>query len=169
MMKAKQMKQTNKIYWGIAMNKLYNNWLKIEDKSINEKLLTMTEEEQVSAFGGSLSFGTAGLRGIMGLGTNRLNEVNVCKLANAIVEYYIKNKLNSIVIGFDTRHNSKAYSRVFAKVLASNGIKVNLFKNFVPTPVLNFAISYTKSDMGIMITASHNNKIYNGIKIKKGQ
>lgn len=147
------------------MNKLYNNWLKIEDKSINEKLLTMTEEEQVSAFGGSLSFGTAGLRGIMGLGTNRLNEVNVCKLANAIVEYYIKNKLNSIVIGFDTRHNSKAYSRVFAKVLASNGIKVNLFKNFVPTPVLNFAISYTKSDMGIMITASHNNKIYNGIKV----
>ena len=58
MMKAKQMKQTNKIYWGIAMNKLYNNWLKIEDKSINEKLLTMTEEEQASAFGGSLSFGT---------------------------------------------------------------------------------------------------------------
>lgn len=147
------------------MNKLYNNWLKIEDKSIKDKLLNMTNEQQESAFGGSLTFGTAGLRGVMGLGTNRLNEVNVCKLANAIVEYYVKNKLNSIVIGFDTRHNSKAYSRVFAKVLASNGIKVNLFKNFVPTPVLNYAIAYTKSDMGIMITASHNNKTYNGIKV----
>lgn len=147
------------------MNKLYNNWLKIEDKTIIEKLSLMKDDEINSAFGGSLSFGTAGLRGIMGIGTNRLNEVNVCKLANAIVEYYIKNKLNSIVIGFDTRHNSKTYSRVFAKILAYNGIKVNLFKNFVPTPVLNFAINYTKSDMGIMITASHNNKIYNGIKV----
>lgn len=147
------------------MNKLYNNWLKIEDKTIIEKLSLMKDDEINSAFGGSLSFGTAGLRGIMGIGTNRLNEVNVCKLANAIVEYYIKNKLNSIVIGFDTRHNSKTYSRVFARILAYNGIKVNLFKNFVPTPVLNFAIGYTKSDMGIMITASHNNKIYNGIKV----
>lgn len=147
------------------MNKLYNNWLKIEDNAINEKLSLMKEDEIESAFGGSLCFGTAGLRGVMGLGTNRLNEVNVCKLANAIVEYYIKNKLKSIVIGFDTRHNSKTYSRVFARILAYNGIKVNLFKNFVPTPVLNFAINYTKSDMGIMITASHNNKIYNGIKV----
>lgn len=146
-------------------NTSINKWLKIQDKSIHEKLITMKDEVRQSAFSGSLTFGTAGLRGVMGIGTNRLNEVNVCKLANAILEYYKKNNLKSIVIGFDTRHNSKAYSRIFAKVLASNNIRVNLFKNYVPTPVLNFAIAETKSDMGIMITASHNRKECNGIKV----
>lgn len=143
----------------------YNHWLKIENKTINYKLMNMKKEEVETAFGNSLSFGTAGLRGVMGLGTNYLNEINVCKLANAVLSYYQKNNLKSIVIGFDTRHNSKLYSRIFAKVLSFNGIKVNIFKNYVPTPVLNFAIKYTESDMGVMITASHNNKSYNGIKI----
>lgn len=143
----------------------YSNWLKLQDHTITDKLLTMSELDIDSAFSGNLSFGTSGLRGIMGLGTNRLNEVNVCKLANAVLKYYQDKNLKSIVIGFDTRHNSQKYSRVFAKVMANNNIKVNLFKNFVPTPVLNYAIGATKSDMGVMITASHNNKIYNGIKL----
>lgn len=147
------------------MNNDYNKWLNIQDRAITEKLSTMDELEKDTAFSGQLSFGTAGLRGVMGLGTNRLNEVNVCKLANAIAKYYKDNNLTSIVIGFDTRHNSLKFSRVFAKVMASNGIKVNLFKSYVPTPVLNFAIGETKSNMGIMITASHNNKTYNGIKV----
>ena len=147
------------------MNKLYQKWLNIEDREIKNKLQTMNQEDIDNAFAGTLKFGTAGLRGVMGIGTNRINEVNVCKLANAIATLYKKNKLSSIVIGFDTRHNSKTYSRIFAKVLSANGIHVNLFKNYVPTPVLNFAIAETKSDMGIMITASHNNKIYNGIKV----
>lgn len=143
----------------------YKNWLNIQNNNIHSKLINMSETEKVSSFSSSLSFGTAGLRGVMNIGTSRLNEVIVCKLANAILEHYKNNNLSSIVVGFDTRHNSKLFSRVFAKVLASNGIVVNLFKNYVPTPVLNFSISKTNSDMGIMITASHNNKTYNGIKV----
>lgn len=146
-------------------NKSYNNWLKIQDKNINSELLSLSEQEIQNRFSSTLSFGTAGLRGKMELGTNRMNQVNICKLANAILEYYKKNNLKSIVIGFDTRNNSKLYSRIFAKVLASGGIKVNLYKNYVPTPVLIFSIKQTNSDMGIMITASHNQKMYNGVKV----
>lgn len=146
-------------------NKAYNKWLKIQDKSINSELLSLSEQEIQNRFSSTLSFGTAGLRGKMELGTNRMNQVNICKLANAILEYYKKNNLKSIVIGFDTRNNSKLYSRIFAKVLASGGLKVNLYKNYVPTPVLIFSIKATNSDMGIMITASHNQKMYNGVKV----
>ena len=147
------------------MNKAYNNWLKIEDKNINAQLLGLSEQEIENRFSSTLSFGTAGLRGKMELGTNRMNEVNICKLANAILEHYKNNNLKSIVIGFDTRHNSKTYSRIFAKVLANSGIRVNLYKNYVPTPVLIYSIKETNSDMGIMITASHNQKMYNGVKV----
>lgn len=147
------------------MNNLYAKWLKIENKQIKDTLKSYTEEKIDSCFNGCLSFGTAGLRGVMELGTNRMNVVNICKLANAILTYFRKKKLNSIVIGFDTRNNSKTFSKVFAKVLADGGIKVNLFNNFVPTPVLIYSIQETKSDMGIMITASHNNKEYNGVKV----
>ncbi|MBQ7885225.1 MAG: phospho-sugar mutase [Clostridia bacterium] len=146
-------------------NKYYQKWLKINDRDINNKLTQLSDEEIANRFSGVLSFGTAGLRGKMELGTNRMNEVNICKLAFAILKYYKANNLQSIVIGFDTRHNSKTYSRIFAKVLASGGIKVNLYKNYVPTPVLIFSIKETNSDMGIMITASHNQKMYNGVKV----
>ena len=146
-------------------NKLYKNWLNIQDKEINAKLTQMSEEEVQKRFSGILSFGTAGLRGKMELGTNRINEVNVCKLAFAILKYFKSKNLKRIVIGFDTRHNSKEYSRIFARVLAHGGIKVNLYKNFVPTPVLIYSIKETNSNMGIMITASHNQKMYNGIKV----
>ena len=146
-------------------NKAYTNWLKIQDKNINYQLMNMSEQEIENRFSSTLSFGTAGLRGKMELGTNRMNEVNICKLANAILDHYKKNNLKSIVIGFDTRHNSKTYSRIFARVLAHGGVKVNLYKNYVPTPVLIFSIKETNSDMGIMITASHNQKMYNGVKV----
>lgn len=143
----------------------YQKWLKIDNKQIHEKLLSMTDEEKKAAFDGSLSFGTAGLRGIMALGTNRLNVVNVCKLANAVLTYYQRKDFKNIVIGFDTRHNSKAFAKVFATVLANGGVQVKMFSSYVPTPVLIYSIGETNSDMGIMITASHNNKEYNGIKI----
>ena len=147
------------------MNKQYNKWLKIQDKHINEELKSLSCQQIESAFGGELSFGTAGLRGIMGIGTNRINVVNVCKLAKAVLTYFKKKKLTKIVVGYDTRHNSKTYAKVFANVLADGGVYVQLFRNYTPTPVLIYAISYTYADMGIMITASHNNKEYNGIKI----
>ena len=147
------------------MNKAYEKWLTIPNRQIVDDLKKMSEEQISSAFNGSLSFGTAGLRGIMELGTNRINVVNVCKLANAVLEYFKNRNLKQIVIGFDTRINSRLYAKTFAKVMAGGGINVLLFKKFVPTPLLVFSISKTQSDMGIMITASHNNKEYNGIKI----
>ncbi|MBE7082241.1 MAG: phospho-sugar mutase [Clostridiales bacterium] len=146
-------------------NKLYEKWLKIENMAINKELKAMSEEQIASAFSGELSFGTAGLRGVMALGTNRMNEINVCRLANAILALCKNKKLKSVVVGFDTRHNSKKYSRIFAKVLSNGGIDANLFKEYVPTPVLTYSIKYLSADLGIMITASHNKKEYNGIKI----
>ena len=147
------------------MNKQYSNWLKINSKEVIEKLKEMNEQEIQENFYGELSFGTAGLRGIMSLGTNRMNEVNICKLANAILLYFKKKKYTKIVIGYDTRHNSKEFSRIFAKVLANGGVSVSLFTTFVPTPVLINSILEIKANMGIMITASHNNKNYNGVKV----
>lgn len=147
------------------MNNLYSKWLKIENKQIIEGLKSLSEEQISTNFNGTLYFGTAGLRGVMDIGTNRLNMVNVCKLANAVLKYYQKKKYKSIVIGYDTRHNSKTFATIFANVLASAGIIVNLHSAYVPTPLLIFSITETKSDMGVMITASHNNKEYNGIKI----
>ena len=146
-------------------NQQYKKWLKIENKAINAELKSMTDEQISSAFLGELAFGTAGLRGIMALGTNRINDVNVCRLANAILSLCKKKKLKSVVVGFDTRHNSKKYSRIFAKVLSNGGIEVNLFKDHVPTPVLTYSIKHLSTDLGIMITASHNKKEYNGIKV----
>jgi len=148
-----------------SSSQFYENWKQIQDKRLQKELNTLTLEEVEDNFFGHLSFGTAGLRGKMGFGTNRINEVTVCKLANAVGKYFKQNNLKSIVVGFDTRNNSKKFSRIFAKTLTANGIKVFLFKNFVPTPVVSFAITELKVDMGIMITASHNNKIYNGIKV----
>ena len=147
------------------MNKIYSNWLKIEDKLILKTLNEMDSTTIDSVFCGTLDFGTAGLRGIMVIGSNRINVVNVCKLANAVLMYFKKKNLSKIVIGYDTRHNSKQYAKVFANVFANGGVNVNLFGEFVPTPVLTYSIQKTKADMGIMITASHNNKDYNGIKI----
>lgn len=146
-------------------NNAYGKWLTIKNKQIYEELKSYPLEKLESAFGGELSFGTAGLRGIMELGTNRINVVNVCKLANAVLTYFKKKNMQKIVIGFDTRHNSKTFAKVFAGVMANGGVQVYMFNKFVPTPVLIYSISEMSADMGVMITASHNNKIYNGIKI----
>ena len=127
------------------MNKLYNKWLKIESKQIQDKLKNLSCEERESAFSGTLSFGTAGLRGIMALGTNRMNEVNVCKLASCVLMYYQKNKLNRIVIGYDTRHNSKEYANIFARVMANGGVTVNLFKSII--------LIFPRKNTGFSVTA----------------
>lgn len=149
------------------IKKIYDLWVnEIYDSQITKKLVAMTEKEILDGFCGELDFGTAGMRGIMGLGSNRMNEITVTRLASAVCSYLKENFENpSIVIGFDTRNNSKRFSRIFARVATSNGVKVYLFKNFCPTPVLSYSITNLKTSMGIMITASHNNKIYNGIKV----
>lgn len=147
------------------MNKSFQKWLNIKDEEIKQNLLSLDQKQIDENFSNSLEFGTAGLRGVMGLGTNNINSVTICKLAYSVVSLAKKNKYKNVVIGFDTRHNSKQYANIIAKVLAKSGLNVFIFKSFVPTPVLTFSIKKTKSDLGLMITASHNNKNYNGVKI----
>lgn len=147
------------------MEDRYSYWLNnIKDKNIVKKLKKLDKEKIKDNFSSSLSFGTAGVRGVMELGSNKINALTVCKLASSVGEY-LKDKSAKVVICFDTRKNSKFYSRLFAKTLKTYGVEVLLFKNFSPTPVLVFATTYYKSDLSIIITASHNRKEYNGIKI----
>lgn len=145
------------------MNEKYEYWLKnIDDKEIVKKLTALNKDKIEQNFSSSLSFGTAGIRGVMELGTNTINLLTVGKLAYALGQY-ARNK--RIVICFDTRNNSKNFSRLFAKILSDFQIEVLLFKNYAPTPTLVFASTYLKCDYAVNITASHNRKEYNGIKI----
>lgn len=147
------------------MEDRYSYWLNnIKDKNVVKKLKKLDKEKIKDNFSSSLSFGTAGMRGIMELGLNKINALTICKLASSVGEY-LKDKSAKVAICFDTRKNSKFFSRLFAKTLKIYGVEVLLFKNFSPTPVLVFATTYKTCDLSIMITASHNRKEYNGIKI----
>lgn len=121
------------------------------------------------AFYRDLEFGTGGLRGIMGAGTNRMNIYTVGMatqgLANYLVKHYGTEKKVSAVISFDSRNNNTVFADTVAGVLSANGIKVFIFDAIRPTPELSFAIRYLKCQTGIMITASHNPKEYNGYKV----
>lgn len=114
-----------------------------------------------------LEFGTGGLRGIMGIGTNRMNQYTVAMATQGFVNYIIKSNPNKdieTVISFDNRNNSKEFSLITARVMAANGFKVNLFKELRPTPVLSYAVRRLNCDAGVMVTASHNPKEYSGYK-----
>lgn len=146
----------------------YQSW--INDPSISQKdkdmLATMDQAELQDAFYKDLEFGTAGMRGVMGLGANRMNFYTVGRATQALANY-INNTVSSgqsVAISYDTRHFSKEFARQSAQILAANGIKVYLFDDFRPTPVLSFTVRYFKATAGIMITASHNPPQYNGYK-----
>lgn len=149
------------------MSKVYDLYKqKILDNKIQAKLDGLTEQQKQDNFSASLEFGTAGMRGTMQIGTNNINELTVAKLAQSVAEYLNNNFKNpSCVVCFDTRLNSKDFSRIFAKVLDYNNIKTYLFKDYAPTPLSIFAIKEYKTTLGVMITASHNPKEYNGIKV----
>ena len=120
------------------------------------------------AFYRSLEFGTGGLRGIMGAGTNRMNKYTVGMATQGLANY-IKAKVEpencKVCISYDSRNNSRLFADISAEVLASNGIKVYIFDDIRPTPELSYAIRSKKATAGIMITASHNPKEYNGYKV----
>lgn len=123
----------------------------------------------IDAFYKNLEFGTAGLRGIMGAGTNRMNRYTVGMATQGLCNY-LKNtfpdkKEIKVVIGHDCRHNSEYFSQVAAEVFSANGIKVYLFDALRPTPEVSFAIRHLGCQSGVMITASHNPKEYNGYKV----
>ena len=119
------------------------------------------------AFYRNLEFGTGGLRGIMGAGTNRMNKYTVGMATQGLANY-IKAHVQgetSVCISHDSRNNSRLFAEISAQVLANNGIKVYLFESLRPTPELSYSIRLKKATAGIMVTASHNPKEYNGYKV----
>ncbi|MBO4582094.1 MAG: phospho-sugar mutase [Bacteroidales bacterium] len=137
------------------------------DKELVKQMMQSDPEELEDAFYKSLEFGTGGLRGIMGVGTNRMNKYNVAMatqgLANYIVKSFAQRPLKAAV-SHDSRNNSRQFAEITAKVLAANGFKVYLFEDLRPTPELSFAVRHFECQVGVMITASHNPKEYNGYK-----
>jgi len=151
--------------------KKYNEWLTDDcfDKETKNELESIrnNENEIKDRFYKELEFGTAGLRGVIGAGTNRMNRYTVGRATQGLANFINKMKISnpSVVISFDSRHMSKEFSEITALVLNANGIRVNLFDNLRPVPELSFAVRYLKATAGIMITASHNPPEYNGYKV----
>lgn len=146
-------------------------WLNTSiDQQAKQEIISLRENnvnEFNDAFYRTLEFGTGGLRGIMGIGTNRMNKYIVAMTTQGFCNYIAENnpgKQIRTVISFDSRNNSKEFAKITARVMAANGFKVYLFEDIRPTPELSFAVRELKADAGVMITASHNPKEYNGYK-----
>ena len=145
----------------------YERWLNHPNLSIEtkEELKALSEQEIKDAFYTDVAFGTAGMRGLMGLGPNRLNIYTIRKATLGFANYLNKNSKHSVAIAYDNRYNSKEFAFDCARLLAANGIETYIFDSLRPTPELSYTVRYFKCDGGIMITASHNPKEYNGYKL----
>ena len=153
----------------LGIQELYNKWLEnaSDDVSLIEELKEVKDNEEAvyDRFYRSLEFGTAGLRGVIGAGTNRMNIYNVRVATQGLANYLLKNyDSSSVSISYDSRIKSELFASEAARVLAANGIKVYLSTELQPTPVVSYAVRYFKSQAGIMVTASHNPAKYNGYK-----
>ena len=145
----------------------YHFWLEHAPVSYRDQLQAMEGNEIAlkGCFGAELAFGTAGIRGIMGLGCNRLNEFTVRRTAQGIAKWLNGTDLpKTCAIGYDSRHNSRLYAEICAAALAETGIHVHIYHELAPTPMLSYAVRELGCGCGIMVTASHNAGIYNGIK-----
>ena len=146
----------------------YNEWLAFADENTKAELESITDEKEIEdRFYKDLAFGTGGLRGVMGAGSNRMNRYTVGKATLGLARY-LKSKNDgeiSVAIAYDTRNNSQYFAKVAAGIFASQNIKVNIYKMVVPVPVLSFTTHYLNCTAGVMITASHNPKEYNGYKV----
>ncbi len=152
----------------------YKLWLTdpFFDEETRKELSTLTDEKEIEdRFYRDLEFGTGGLRGVMGAGTNRMNRYTVGKATAGLGKYLLDTygtevcRTRGIVIGYDTRNNSEFFSRTAANVLSGMGIHVYLHSNARPTPQLSFSVKFFHALAGIVITASHNPKEYNGYKV----
>ena len=149
----------------------YNRWLNSSrvDDATKAALKAMDQKEIDDAFFKDVEFGTAGMRGVLGPGTNRLNDFTVRKATVAfgkyILEMFPNAKIEGVVISHDNRHMSREFTLLSAQVLNDLGIKTYIFDSLRPTPELSFAVRYLHACGGIMITASHNPKQYNGYKV----
>ncbi len=145
----------------------YEYWLTF-DEATKKELEGITDKAELEdRFYKDLEFGTGGLRGIMGAGANRMNKYTVSKATKGLADYLNEcfDGEKSVAIAFDSRNNSQYFAEVAAGVLCKAGIKVYLFDTLMPTPVLSFAVRYHNCTAGIVITASHNPKEYNGYKV----
>ena len=136
-------------------------------KEINE-LITNDSNDLTDRFYKDMEFGTGGMRGVMGAGTNRINKYTLGRATQGLSNYLIENikkNQNSVVIAYDCRHNSKKFAKIVADVLSANNIKVFLFEDLRATPELSFAVRHLNCDAGIVLTASHNPPEYNGYKV----
>ena len=126
----------------------------------------MADEDQlVRCFGRELAFGTGGLRGVLGVGTNRMNDYTVAKASEGLARYLVKNGGTSVAVSYDSRIGSRRFAGVTAGVLAAHGIACHLYDRLLPTPMLSFAVRALGCGAGVMITASHNPSQYNGYKV----
>ncbi|MFM7853132.1 MAG: phospho-sugar mutase, partial [Flammeovirgaceae bacterium] len=133
-----------------------------------KKLLTDNNPKNlIDSFYKDLEFGTGGLRGVMGVGANCINQYTIGAATQGLANYLKKNFAKQeikVAIAYDSRNNSQALAQITANVFSANGITVHLFPELRPTPLLSFAIRYLKCQSGVVITASHNPKEYNGYK-----
>lgn len=152
----------------------YKQWLNDDffDESIRKELETLTDEKEIEdRFYCNLKFGTGGLRGIMGAGTNRMNKYTVSRATTGLGKYLLNRygdevcKTRGVAIGYDTRNNSDYFSQIAADVLSGMGIRVYLHAHACPTPQLSFSVKFMNALAGIVVTASHNTKEYNGYKV----
>ena len=149
-----------------------NSWLngaydEETKKEIKNLLDSKSEKELTDAFYRDLEFGTGGLRGIMGVGTNRMNKYTVGRATQGLANYILKQngKDFKVAIGYDSRNNSDIFSKTAAEILSSNGIKVYLYDDIHPISLLSYAVRSLGCIAGIVVTASHNPKEYNGYKV----
>ena len=148
----------------------FNDWMSWADEDTKKELETISDEKELEdRFYQDLEFGTAGLRGIMGAGSNRMNRYTVAKASKGLADYLKATAGNHIsqgvVIAYDSRNHSQEFARVTANVLTSAGIPVKLFKELEPIPVLSFAVKHFHALGGVVVTASHNPPEYNGYKV----
>lgn len=147
----------------------YQAWMEhaLEDADLQTELKAMAGEEQKieDAFYRDLEFGTGGLRGVIGAGTNRMNVYTVAKASQGLADYLKRSDSASVVIGYDSRIKSDVFAKVAAGVFAANGIQVKIWPELLPVPTVSFAVRRLGASAGVMITASHNPSKYNGYKV----
>ncbi len=152
----------------MEIQKEYKRWLEqaVLDEDLVNELKGMNETQIEDAFYRNLAFGTGGLRGVIGAGTNRINIYTIAKASQGLANYLNKKYEHpSIAIGYDSRIKSDVFARVSASIFAQNGIHVYLWPTLMPVPTVSFATRYLHTSAGVMVTASHNPSKYNGYKV----
>ena len=148
--------------------KEYERWcrLAVADADVAAELKAMDDAKIEDAFYRDLAFGTGGLRGVIGAGTNRMNVYTVAKASQGLANYLNRTaETPSVAIGYDSRIKSQLFARVAAQVFAANGVQVHIWPRLLPVPTVSYATRYLSASAGVMVTASHNPSKYNGYKV----